>query len=156
MDHQQFLRCYCYTQLQRDNAQYTYSISAEKEAFVVTPSADGFTIQSLDTDKFVGYNHTNTWDFSDDEDVWYIDSFEEPTAILKDGSQGFGIDEEFDGAGVYTDKIGQLWVFEPAEVVGINVLRPELQNAIRFDLQGRRINGNARGIVLQRGAKVIK
>ena len=138
-----------------DNAQYTYSISAEKEAFVVTPSADGFTIQSLDTDKFVGYNHTNTWDFSDDEDVWYIESFEEPTAILKDGSQGFGVDDQFDGAGVYTDKIGQLWVFEPAEVVGINVLRPELQNAIRFDLQGRRINGNARGIVLQNGSKKL-
>ncbi len=102
-----------------DNANVTYSLSSEKEAFVVTSSGDGFTIQSADNGKYAGHGHTNSWDFSDNADVWYIQSFEEPTSILKDGSKGFGVDDQYDGAGVYTDKSGQLWVFEPVNTDGI-------------------------------------
>ena len=102
-----------------DNSYFTYSVSSEKEAFVVTPSGDGFTIQSADNSKYVGHDHTNSWDFSDNADLWYIQNFEEPTSILKDDSKGFGVDDQFDGAGVYTDKVGQLWVLEPVAPDGI-------------------------------------
>lgn len=102
-----------------DNANVTYSLSSEKESFVITPSGEGFTIQSADNGKYAGHGHTNSWDFSDNADTWYIQSFEEPTAILKDGSKGFGVDDQYDGAGVYTDKVGQLWVLEPVVPDGI-------------------------------------
>lgn len=102
-----------------DNSYFTYSLSSEKEAFVVTPSGDGFTIQSADNSKYVGHDHTNSWDFSDNADLWYIQNFEEPTSILKDDGKGFGVDDQFDGAGVYTDKVGQLWVLEPVAPDGI-------------------------------------
>ena len=62
-------------------------------------------------------------------------------------------DDNWDGIGCRTSYF-RIEVFE-INPDGINVLRPELQDAIRFDLQGRRINGNARGIVLQNGSKKL-
>lgn len=139
-----------------DNATTTYSISTEKETFEVTPQNDGFVIKSIDSGKYVGHNHLNSWCFSNDADIWYVDSFNSPTTILKDNSKGFGVDEQADGAGVFTDKIGQYWIFEPVKNVGINILRPENQSAARFDIQGRRVDGNTRGILIQKGIKILR
>ncbi|MCQ2292800.1 MAG: Ig-like domain-containing protein [Bacteroidaceae bacterium] len=139
-----------------DHSTTTYSLSAQKEAFEVMPQNDGFVIKSIDTGKYVGHGHLNSWCFSNAADVWYIDNFSGPTTILKDGSQGFGVDEQFDGAGVFTDKTRQYWMFEPVKNVGINILRPENQSAARFDIQGRRVDGNTRGILIQKGIKILR
>ena len=97
----------------KDNNVTTYSISATPEYFYIEPSNGGYTIKSADTDKWVGYDVISTWDFSNDEKVWTINSLEgEPTLIRKNSSKGFGVDNRFEGAGVYTDKSGQYWVIE--------------------------------------------
>ena len=97
----------------KDNNVTTYSISATPEYFYIEPSGNGYTIKSADTDKWVGYDVISNWDFSNDEKVWTISSLEgEPTLIRKNSSKGFGVDDRFEGAGVYTDKSGQYWVIE--------------------------------------------
>lgn len=97
----------------KDNSVTTYSISATPEYFYIEPSGNGYTIKSADTDKWVGYDVITSWDFSNDEKVWQISSLEgEPTLIRKNSSKGFGVDNQFEGAGVYTDKSGQYWVIE--------------------------------------------
>lgn len=97
----------------KDNSVTTYSISATPEYFYIEPSGNGFTIKSADTDKWAGYDVLNSWDFSNDEKVWFISNLEgEPTLIRKNSSKGFGVDNRFEGAGVYTDKTYQYWVIE--------------------------------------------
>ena len=97
----------------KDNSVTTYSISTTPEYFYIEPSGNGYTIKSADTDKWVGYDVISTWDFSNDEKVWTIGSLEgEPTLIRKNSSKGFGVDNRFEGAGVYTDKSYQYWVIE--------------------------------------------
>lgn len=102
-----------------DHDKTTYSLAAEPEYFTFTPTEDGgFVLQSESTGKYVGHSVANSWDFSDDASTWYIADLEgNPTEILKikspeDKKQGFGIDDAFAGAGVYTDKPKQLWVVE--------------------------------------------
>lgn len=97
-----------------DHSETTYSLAAEPEYFTFTPTADGgYVLQSESTGKYVGHSVTNSWDFSNDASTWYIADLEgNPTAILKNAEQGFGIDGANVGAGVYTDKPGQLWVVE--------------------------------------------
>lgn len=97
-----------------DNAVTTYSLSNEPEYFTFTPTEDGgYILQSTSTDKYVGHSVLNSWDFSDDASTWYIDNLEgEPTAILKNGSEGFGVDSYAAGKGVFTNKMGFRWVIE--------------------------------------------
>lgn len=97
-----------------DNDVTTYSLAAEPEYFTFTPTEDGgYILQSESTGKYVGHSVISTWDFSDNVSTWYIADLEgNPTTILKNATQGFGIDHSWAGAGVYTDKPGQLWVVE--------------------------------------------
>lgn len=94
-----------------DNApQTTYSLSATPEKFYITPSGDGFIIQSAENEKYVGHTVANSWDFSDDESVWYIGQMDGTvTTITKDGTKGFGVDKQQAGAAVFTDKANQFW-----------------------------------------------
>ena len=141
-----------------DNNQTTYSLSTEPENFCLATKDGGFVIQSLDTKKYVGNGQLNSWDFSDYASVWDIDNIEgEPTAILKQGmDKGFGVDNQSDGAGVFTDKVAQLWIFEEVTVEGINVLRPTENATMRYDLQGRRVTRSPRGLFIQQGRKLIR
>lgn len=97
-----------------DNDVTTYSLAAEPEYFTFTPTEDGgYILQSESTGKYVGHSVISTWDFSDNVSTWYIVDLEgNPTTILKNANEGFGIDHSWAGAGVYTDKSGQLWVVE--------------------------------------------
>lgn len=102
-----------------DHAQTTYSLAAEPEYFTFTPTADGgYVLQSESTGKYVGHSVTNSWDFSNDASTWYIADLEgNSTQILKNATEGFGTDDAWDGAGVYTDKNGSkqcyyLWAVE--------------------------------------------
>lgn len=102
-----------------DHAQTTYSLAAEPEYFTFTPTADGgYVLQSESTGKYVGHSVTNSWDFSNNASTWYIADLEgNSTQILKNATEGFGTDDAWDGAGVYTDKNGSkqcyyLWAVE--------------------------------------------
>lgn len=84
------------------------------------------------------------------------------------------MDNRNEGAGVYTDKEGQLWVFEAVETDGINELANEemgelangemgkFANEGGYDLQGRpsRIAGPAhsgcRRIMIEKNAKILQ
>ncbi len=97
-----------------DNSVTTYSLAAEPEYFTFTATEDGgYVLQSTSTGKYVGHGVISSWDFSDDVSTWYIADLEgNPTTILKNASQGFGVDNAEAGKGVYTDKSGQYWVIE--------------------------------------------
>ena len=97
-----------------DNSVTTYSLAAEPEYFTFTPTADGgYILQSESTGKYVGHGVISSWDFSDNASTWYIADLEgNPTKILKNADEGFGIDGAYAGAGVFTDKDNQLWVVE--------------------------------------------
>ena len=89
-----------------DHAETTYSLAAEPEYFIFTETEDGgYILQSESTGKYVGHGITNSWDFSNDASVWYIDNLDgELTTIRKNSDAGFGTDYAYAGAGVYTDK----------------------------------------------------
>lgn len=98
-----------------DNQTTTYSIQADAEDFFLTPVegvTNGFYITST-SGKKVGHTTKNSWDFSDDQSVWVIANIEgEPTTIYKQNfSKGFGVDDQVANKGVYTDKVGQKWIF---------------------------------------------
>ena len=89
-----------------DNDITTYSLAAEPEYFIFTEGENGgYILQSESTGKYVGHSVANSWDFTNDASVWYIDNLEgELTTIRKDYGVGFGTDYAYAGAGVYTDK----------------------------------------------------
>ena len=89
-----------------DNDITTYSLAAEPEYFIFTEGENGgYILQSESTGKYVGHGITNSWDFSNDASVWYIDNLDgELTTIRKNSDAGFGTDYAYAGAGVYTDK----------------------------------------------------
>ena len=89
-----------------DNDITTYSLAAEPEYFIFTEGENGgYILQSESTGKFVGHSVANSWDFSNDASVWYIDNLDgELTTIRKNSDAGFGTDYAYAGAGVYTDK----------------------------------------------------
>lgn len=99
-----------------DNDITTYSLAAEPEYFIFTEGENGgYILQSESTGKYVGHSVANSWDFTNDASVWYIDNLEgELTTIRKSyySNAGFGIDKAYAGAGVYTDKSGQYWYIE--------------------------------------------
>lgn len=141
----------------------TYSLSSSREPFVITPQGTGYTIQSLTTDKYAGHGVTTSWDFSNTPSLWYIENLEGlPTTILKNTTKGFGVDNKYEGAGVYTDKEGQLWVFEPVETDGISELANEeiskLAHEGRYNLSGQPITRapRYRSVILRNGEKRLR
>lgn len=98
-----------------DNNTTTYSISATPEEFYLTEVegvTNGYYITSTNGTK-VGHTTKNSWDFSNDQSVWVIENIEgEPTSIFKQNfTKGFGVDKQEEGAGVYTDKTANKWIF---------------------------------------------
>ncbi|MDO4211046.1 MAG: LamG-like jellyroll fold domain-containing protein [Bacteroidales bacterium] len=104
-----------------DNGKATCSLSSTPEYYEITPSAGGYTIKSMSSGKYVGYNSSvSTWDTADSPDAWTINNIEgEPTFIYKNATQGLGTDAREAGKGVYTDKTGVQWVIaHPEEGAG--------------------------------------
>lgn len=97
-----------------DNSVTTYSLAAEPEYFIFTEGENGgYILQSESTGKYVGHGVISTWDFSNNASEWFITNLDgELTTIYKNYTQGFGIDNAYAGAGVYTDKGGQYWYIE--------------------------------------------
>lgn len=99
-----------------DNDITTYSLAAEPEYFIFTEGENGgYILQSESTGKFVGHSVANSWDFTNDASVWYIDNLEGELTTIKKSyytNAGFGIDKAYAGAGVYTDKSSQYWYIE--------------------------------------------
>lgn len=144
-----------------DHSFKTYSLSDTPEQFLIEPVSavtDGFTITST-TGKKVGHSVTNSWDFSDDASTWVIANIEgEPTTILKSGANvGFGADNKEAGAGVYTDKSGQLWVLtEVTPAAVINTMATLPASGYKYDLAGRRVQNPLRGLYIENGRKVMR
>lgn len=107
-----------------DNANKTYSVSTTPEQFYIVAKDGGFTIQSVTSEKYAGYGHTNGWDFSNHADLWTIEHLDgTETKILQKGqSVGFGVDTPGENAGAYTNKpdaahpnCKYMWIVAPAD-----------------------------------------
>lgn len=106
-----------------DNNNKTYCISSTPEQFYLVEKNGGFTVQSVSSLKYAGYDHTNTWDFSNNDDVWTIEHIDgTETKILQLGKQiGFGVDSPGEKAGAFTNKpdanhpnCKYMWIVSPA------------------------------------------
>lgn len=135
-------KLYLTTNEVKDNDALTYSLSTQPEEFYIvsTPStlrqaqderssgqAQGYTIQSATTKKYVGYTGTNGWDCYAVADVWTIASIEgvSTTILKKDVTVGLGVDKAEDKAGVFTDKPSKNgdiyhWLIEPVKEAPVN------------------------------------
>lgn len=127
-------KLYLTTNEVKDNDALTYSLSTQPEEFYIvsTPStssgqAQGYTIQSATTKKYVGYTGTNGWDCYAVADVWTIASIEgvSTTILKKDVMVGLGVDKAEDKAGVFTDKPSKNggiyhWLIEPVKEAPVN------------------------------------
>lgn len=98
----------------QNNAYTTYSLSNNPEYFYITETTGGYTIKSKSTSKNVGYTGATTWHFFNVADTWKISKVEDgaTVTILKNNTQGFGVDKEIAGSGVFTDKQNNYWVLE--------------------------------------------
>lgn len=153
---------YFSTQTVSDHALTTFSLSAAPEYFTLEPDTKGgstaYYITSTNGTR-VGHSQLNSWDFSDYPSIWYIANTEGlPTTILKNKGEGFGINDQRDGAGVYTDKKdGTLWRFIAARPTDITPQPRATRTSAVYDLQGRKYNKRAKaaGIYVESGRKVI-
>lgn len=146
---------YFSTKTVADHSATTFSLSATPELFTLEPDTKGgstaYYITSTNGTQ-VGHSQLNTWDFSDNSSLWYIDNIEGlPTTILKNKGEGFGVDNQTEGAGVYTDKKdGTLWRFIAQQTTGIVVTGlPTEESQKIYDLQGRRIQSPRKGLYIQ-------
>lgn len=149
----------------------TFSLSANPETFIITPSdkdKSAYTITSTNGTK-VGHSVLNTWDFSDNESLWYIDNLEgTPTTITKDGQAGFGIDKLGEGLGVYTDKPDCYWIIKAVKTDGIatiTIREPQQESSgcetdckqLATDLSGRIFRGEPKsGVYILNGKKILR
>lgn len=153
---------YFSTQPVRDNDVTTFSLSDKPEYFTLEADSKGgnnaYYITSMNGTR-VGHSQLNTWDFSDTPSIWYINNIEGlPTTILKNKNEGFGINDQWAGAGVFTDKKdGTLWLFIAENSTGITTSYGPKQAHPIYDLEGRILSTQKRrGIYMQNGRKLIK
>lgn len=114
-----------------DKTHKTYSLSTIPEHFYIESKEGSYTIKSAETDKFVGYTDFPSWDISNNEDKWDIESLNgELTTINKTGTNvGLGVDNVGNGKGIFADKQEQYWrVINQTVVDGNYIIPPIMQN----------------------------
>ena len=110
---------YATTTDKQDTQGTTYTLAAEGEEFKLAGSdEEGWTIQSVSTDKYIGINTATNkdWDTDNVASLWdfvEVAGQENTYYIYRHGqSKGLGWDNAGAGQGYYSDKTGKAWVVE--------------------------------------------